>query len=98
MPIQRTDKSWTGDRVLKLRKALSLSQEAFAHEVGCSVKTVVRWESGTSSPSVAGAVELARLAAKPGIRGRIYRLMKVQRDTALSKAASRKPAAAVVAG
>jgi transcriptional regulator with XRE-family HTH domain len=39
------------ERVQKLRKALDLSQEAFARLLGVAVQTVNRWENGVAAPS-----------------------------------------------
>ncbi len=41
---------WSAESIQKLRRKLSLSQERFADEVGVSVRTVNRWETGKSLP------------------------------------------------
>lgn len=41
----------TRHRIRAVRKALSLSQEQFAHLLGVTWTTVSRWESGSSSPT-----------------------------------------------
>jgi DNA-binding transcriptional regulator YiaG len=46
------------------REAHALSQEAFARLVGVSVRTVARWESGASKPSLL-ALEKLRYIAVP---------------------------------
>ena len=37
--------------IKKIRKSLSLTQEAFAEEVGVAFSTVNRWEGGRRKPS-----------------------------------------------
>jgi DNA-binding XRE family transcriptional regulator len=37
--------------IRELRESSELSQEAFARLIGVSVRTIARWESGSSSPS-----------------------------------------------
>ncbi len=41
---------WDGRRVIKLRRALGLSQERFAREVGVTTATVGRWGRGLTRP------------------------------------------------
>jgi len=43
-------------KLLRLRSFLT--QEAFAKEIGVSISTVIRWESGKSYPNIAGMKSL----------------------------------------
>jgi DNA-binding transcriptional regulator YiaG len=38
------------DEIKKLRRALKLTQEQFAHLIGATFSTINRWENGRSSP------------------------------------------------
>lgn len=49
-------------RVTKLRKALHLSQEKFAEQVGVSQPTVSRWERGLDEPEDIHLERMARMA------------------------------------
>lgn len=40
----------TPQRVVKLRKALGLTQEQLAEQIGAQRSTVARWELGTHEP------------------------------------------------
>lgn len=52
-------------RVTQLRKALGLTQAAFARRVGVSRQTVLLWEQGKNAPS---GVALMRMANAIGVR------------------------------
>ena len=53
-----------GEEIKHLRQERALSQEELAHELGVSVRTVARWESGESFPRNRGQkAKLAGLAA-----------------------------------
>jgi len=41
----------TPEELKKIRLALALSQEAFAHLIGVSFQTINRWENGAFKPS-----------------------------------------------
>lgn len=46
----------------ELRRALGMTQERFAREVGCSVHTVRKWDQGITTPTtLAYVVRLAQL-------------------------------------
>lgn len=42
--------AWFQSRIKKLRTALGLTQEQFAHRLGVTVVTVNRWERGHTYP------------------------------------------------
>ena len=48
-------------RIYDLRKAGQMSQKELADAVGVSVQTVSKWENGTSDPSTANLMALAKL-------------------------------------
>jgi DNA-binding transcriptional regulator YiaG len=54
----------TPKRILKLRKALDLTQEQFAKEIGAFRETVARWESGKNQPRGANLKALMELEKK----------------------------------
>ena len=54
---------WPPERIKAIRKALSLTQKAFANEVGVHVVTVIRWEGGGFKPSGLALQHLERLAS-----------------------------------
>ena len=58
MPLADSDIS---NRVRRLRRRLNLTQEQFADEVGVSVITVHRWETGQSSPRKLSLKRLAEI-------------------------------------
>ncbi len=55
--------TFTRATIRKLRHALGLTQESFAHEVGVSVSQVSRWESGLAKPSRLAQRRLAEIQA-----------------------------------
>lgn len=50
-----------GERLIKLRRAKGLSQEALGDMVGVTRQTVSKWERGDSTPELEKLVELARV-------------------------------------
>ncbi len=36
----------TGEQIKGIRKSLGLSQEDFAHKIGCTLQTISQWERG----------------------------------------------------
>ena len=48
------------ERILALRRAAGLSQEALAEQVGVSRQAIGKWESGASLPGLDNLQELAR--------------------------------------
>lgn len=54
---------WPPERIKAIRKNLSLTQKAFAKEVGVHVVTVIRWEGGGFKPSGLALQHLERLAS-----------------------------------
>lgn len=48
---QQLEKPWTGERILKLRTKLKLTQVAFAVKLGVSFSSVNRWENDNNKPS-----------------------------------------------
>ncbi|MBI2369587.1 MAG: DUF2384 domain-containing protein [Deltaproteobacteria bacterium] len=57
----RKSKALLQDQVLAIRAALGLSQEALAQTLGVSLRTVVRWEEGSASPSPLALIRLRLL-------------------------------------
>lgn len=53
--------TFTPTAIRKLRHALGLTQESFAHEVGVSVSNVNRWENGHARPSRLAQRRLAEI-------------------------------------
>jgi putative transcriptional regulator len=49
------------NRILKIRTQLKATQQQLAVELGVSVKTINRWESGESQPSPMATVLLRKL-------------------------------------
>ena len=49
------------ERILALRRAAGLSQEALAEQVGVSRQAIGKWESGASDPSTMNLMALAKL-------------------------------------
>jgi len=50
-----------GQNIMKQRKALKLSQEYIAEQLGVSRQAVSKWETGQTEPTAKNLVELARL-------------------------------------
>lgn len=48
-------------KILQLRKALGLSQEQLAEQVGVSRQSISKWETGQSAPELEKIVELSRV-------------------------------------
>ena len=53
--------------IRNLRKAVLLSQESFAKELGVSFSTVNRWEMGKSRPSYEALKKLKNFSEKHGL-------------------------------
>jgi len=49
------------EKIIKLRKAVGLSQEALAEKLNVSRQAVSRWESGTASPDASNILQLSKL-------------------------------------
>ena len=49
------------EKILQLRKALGLSQEQLAEQVGVSRQSISKWETGQSTPELEKVVELSRI-------------------------------------
>lgn len=64
----KTDRNLS-DRLLRLRQALSLSQEQLASRLEVSYATVNRWESGKSSPQRAQLARIDQLEDEAGLDG-----------------------------
>jgi DNA-binding transcriptional regulator YiaG len=50
--------------VKKIRLALGLTQEEFAHRLGVTLSTVNRWENGRTTPSRLARKQIASLLEK----------------------------------
>ena len=48
------------ERIKKIRKDLSLTQEDFADKIGISIDTIQKWEKGTSTPCLSIAKSMAQ--------------------------------------
>lgn len=51
----------TGQNIQLFRKQMNLTQEALAEKVGVARQTVVKWESGESSPDLESAGRIAEV-------------------------------------
>ena len=49
------------ERIKKIRKDLSLSQEEFSDKIGISIDTIQKWEKGTSTPRISVAEKIANI-------------------------------------
>jgi DNA-binding transcriptional regulator YiaG len=58
--------AWDAARVRRLRRALELSQQAFARELGVRQQTVSDWETGLYRPRGASARVLSLVAERAG--------------------------------
>jgi DNA-binding transcriptional regulator YiaG len=58
--------AWDAERVRGLRRALALSQHAFARELGVRQQTVSDWETGLYRPRGASARVLSLVAERAG--------------------------------
>ena len=47
------------ERIKKIRKDLSLTQEEFSDKIGISIDTIQKWEKGTSTPRISVAEKVA---------------------------------------
>jgi putative transcriptional regulator len=59
------DSALWSTRVAKMRKAMGLSQQAFAGLIGVSLATLRSWELGQRRPSGPAVVLLSVLVAEP---------------------------------
>ena len=48
-------------RIITLRKELSMTQEQLAQQLGVSNKTISKWENGTADPSTSNLIAAAKL-------------------------------------
>ena len=62
-----TDKS-PAELVKAIRKAMGLTQEQFAAQIGVTVATVNRWENGRATPQPLAMKGLANLARTTGLQ------------------------------
>jgi DNA-binding transcriptional regulator YiaG len=60
--VMTEDRNWTPARVARLRRAMGLSQAAFAKEMGVRQQTVSEWETGQYRPRGASVRLLGMLA------------------------------------
>ncbi len=52
------------EEIKQLRLSLSMTQEDFAYKVGVSLRTIGRWENGSSVPSNLAVAKLKKLSKK----------------------------------
>lgn len=57
---KKTDKTRAVKNILKLRKALNLSQEELAFRTGVSRQTISKWEASDCNPSMSSIEAVAR--------------------------------------
>lgn len=50
-----------GNRIAKCRKAMGMTQEALANEMGVSAQAVSKWETDTSCPDISALPQLCRI-------------------------------------
>ncbi|MEH2381525.1 MAG: helix-turn-helix transcriptional regulator [Nostoc sp.] len=60
----------TSDLIRELRQQLDLSQEKFAAKLGVSVRTVNRWENGSTLPSQMALKLIEEMLHKMGKAGK----------------------------
>jgi len=53
---------WKVMDIKQLREKLGLTQEQLAHQLGVTVKTVNRWETGKAKPSPLAVKQLSQLS------------------------------------
>ena len=53
------------ERIKKIRKDLSLSQEEFSDKIGISTDVIQKWEKGTSTPRISVAKSVAQTLNVP---------------------------------
>ena len=53
--------------VRKTRNLLQMTAERFSEEIGCSTRTVYRWESGSAEPSGHAILAMISLCKERGI-------------------------------
>nr|WP_298904054.1 helix-turn-helix domain-containing protein [uncultured Nostoc sp.] len=72
------------DFIRELRQQLNLSQEKFAAKLGVSLRTVNRWENGSTVPSQMGLKLIEEMLQKMGESGKRllneYLLIAEQRE------------------
>lgn len=59
-----------GNKVKRIRLALGLTQEEFAHRLGVTLCTVNRWENNKTTPSRLARKQIHYLAAEEGVSDR----------------------------
>jgi DNA-binding transcriptional regulator YiaG len=65
--MSETSVEWDAGRVRRLRRALELSQQAFARELGVRQQTVSDWETGLYQPRGASVRVLSLVAERVGV-------------------------------
>ncbi len=58
------DSNMDSREILKMRRTMGLSQEAFAHLLGISWATVSRWENGKYKPSQLAVEKILKIQAE----------------------------------
>jgi DNA-binding transcriptional regulator YiaG len=67
-PAGRTQEEAKSDAVFRARTALSMTQEEFAREMGCSIATIRRYEQSQILPGgVSQKLAFAKIAKRAGI-------------------------------
>ncbi|MEH2300390.1 helix-turn-helix domain-containing protein [Nostoc sp.] len=85
LPIMELEKLLKiSDLIRELRQQLNLSQEKFAAKLGVSLRTVNRWENGSTVPSQMGLKLIEEMLQKMGESGKRllneYLLIAEQRE------------------
>jgi len=60
-------KEYTRNFVNKARYALGMTQEDFADAIGCSSRTVRRWEAGQTDCTISDAIAIIKLCKDNGV-------------------------------
>jgi DNA-binding transcriptional regulator YiaG len=67
-PAKRPGSEIKSDAVYRVRSALSMTQEEFAREMGCSVAAIRRYEQGQKLPGgVSQKIAFAKVAERAGV-------------------------------
>ena len=65
---RRDARRWTSEQIRELRRALDLTQQGFAHELGVRQQTVSEWETGVYAPRGASLRILNVVAERASFR------------------------------
>ena len=63
-PRDFQDTGWTSLTIHQLRERLGLTSQELSNQLGVSISTVSRWETGVSNPSKLAVSKLVELAKR----------------------------------